>query len=75
MNNIEKAYLAGVVDGEGTVSLMKHHPNEMPSPVVAIASNSLGLLEWVKRRVGGTIVFKKETPVTSPVLLCLVHKV
>ncbi len=27
LEEVEKAYLAGIVDGEGTVTLMKHHKN------------------------------------------------
>jgi hypothetical protein len=58
---VEKAYLAGIVDGEGTVTLMKHHQNETPTPYVSVANNSLKLLEWIKARVGGVIVSKKKS--------------
>ncbi len=60
MDEVEKAYLAGIVDGEGTVTLMKHHKNETPIPFVAIANNSLKLLKWVKAKVGGLIASKKK---------------
>ena len=59
MDEVEKAYLAGLVDGEGTVTLMKHHRNETPTPNVAIANNNLELLEWVRAKAGGMIVSKK----------------
>jgi hypothetical protein len=60
LNEAEKAYLAGIVDGEGTVTLVKNHKNETPTPSVSIANNSLKLLEWVKAKVGGVIVSKKK---------------
>ena len=60
MEEAEKAYIAGIVDGEGTVTLMKHHKNETPLPFVAIANNNLDLLKWIKSLVGGNICTKKK---------------
>ncbi len=60
MREKQKAYLAGIIDGEGTVTLAKHHRNETPTPSVSVANNSLELLRWIKRLVGGTIVSKKK---------------
>ena len=60
MEEVEKAYLAGIVDGEGTVTLMKHHKNETPVPFVSIANNNLELLKWTKFLVGGNICSKKK---------------
>ena len=60
MKETEKAYLAGIVDGEGTVTLMKHHKNETPTPCVSVANNNLNLLNWIKIRLGGVIVSKKK---------------
>jgi len=57
---LEKAYIAGIVDGEGTVTLMKHHKNETPIPFVSVANNNLKLLQWIKQRCGGLIVSKKK---------------
>ena len=36
MNEVEKAYIAGIVDGEGTIGLWRHHKNETASPMVTI---------------------------------------
>jgi len=60
LEEIEKAYLAGIVDGEGTITLTRHHKSELPGPNVTIANNDLKLLQWVKERAGGTIVSKKK---------------
>lgn len=61
LEETEKAYLAGIVDGEGTVTLMKHHRNETPTPCVSVANNNLQLLKWIKTKVGGVIVSKKKS--------------
>lgn len=60
MEEVVKAYLAGIVDGEGTVTLMKHHKNETPIPFVGIANNNFELLKWIKTEVGGNICTKKK---------------
>jgi len=60
LEEVEKAYLAGIVDGEGTVTLTRHRKKETPGPRVAVANNNLKLLEWIKSRVGGVIVSKKK---------------
>jgi len=57
---VEKAYVAGIVDGEGTVTLMKHHKNETQVPFVGIANNNLELLKWIRSLVGGNICSKKK---------------
>lgn len=59
MEEVEKAYLTGIVDGEGTVTLTKHRKNETHTPNVIVANNNLGLLKWIKSKVGGLIVSKK----------------
>jgi len=60
LKEVEKAYVAGIVDGEGTVTLMKHHRNETPTPSVSVANNNLELLKWLKSLNGGTITNKKK---------------
>jgi hypothetical protein len=59
LNETEKAYLAGIIDGEGTVTLTKHHRNAMPSPNISIANNNVTLLKWVKRKVDGGVIIEK----------------
>lgn len=54
-----KAYLAGIIDGEGTVTLVRTHKNETPSPEVSVSNTSLPLLMWIQKRVGGAISSKK----------------
>lgn len=60
MKDTEKAYLAGIIDGEGSIMLTRFHRNEYHSPCVSIASTDLELLEWVKSTVkSGKITSKK----------------
>ncbi|WP_099346994.1 LAGLIDADG family homing endonuclease [Clostridium tertium] len=60
MTETEKAYIAGIIDGEGSIMLQRIHKNEHPSPCVSITSTTLELLEWVKNTVGkGRIISKK----------------
>lgn len=60
MTELEKAYIAGIIDGEGSIMLQKFHTNEYPSPCVSIASTTLELLNWIQSVVGnGTIKRKK----------------
>jgi len=60
LKEVEKAYLAGIVDGEGTVTLTRRHKNETPAPKVSVANTNLELLRWIKVRIGGVIVSKKK---------------
>jgi hypothetical protein len=59
LTEAEKAYLAGLVDGEGTVTLARHHRDQYPQPRLAIANNSLELLEWVRGKLGCGIIIRR----------------
>lgn len=55
----ERAYLAGIIDGEGTVTLSRGHINEMPSPKVSVANNSVPLLNWIKIKTGTGVIIRR----------------
>jgi len=55
----EKAYIAGIIDGEGTVTLSRAHANETPAPKVSVANNNLQLLQWIKSKVGSGIIIRR----------------
>lgn len=60
MTSEEKAYIAGIIDGEGSIMLLKFHKNQYPAPCVSIASTTLELLEYIKEKTGmGNIKTKK----------------
>lgn len=60
MTETEKAYLAGIIDGEGTITLTKQHKNQTPSPQVSISNNNLGLLEYIKNITNCGIICAKK---------------
>ena len=48
MTETEKAYLAGIIDGEGSIALTKKHKGKMPSPQLNVSNNNLELLEYIQ---------------------------
>ncbi|MCG1026914.1 hypothetical protein GLV94_02685 [Virgibacillus halodenitrificans] len=59
MENWEAAYLAGIIDGEGTITLTRHHSKEHRRPCISISSNDLELLIYIQSIAGGRINSKK----------------
>ncbi|WP_332629986.1 LAGLIDADG family homing endonuclease [Halalkalibacter flavus] len=55
----EAAYLAGIVDGEGTITLTKMHRSENRRPIISIASTDRELLVYIQQLVGGDITSKR----------------
>jgi hypothetical protein len=55
------AYIAGLVDGEGTITLSRLHANENRRLVVSIANTEIQLLEFVRDNVKGGKITKKRT--------------
>lgn len=54
----EAAYLAGLIDGEGSV-MLTNTAGTFRAPMVTISLNELGVLDWVKECVGGGCVIRK----------------
>jgi hypothetical protein len=59
------AYIAGLIDGEGTITLTCEHRGESRRLVLSIANTELALLEFVHQAVGAGRVTRKR--VTSDV--------
>lgn len=56
MNDIiTYSYTAGIIDGEGTVTLSVRNSGKYRSPVVSVTSTTYELLEFLKTNYGGTI--------------------
>ncbi|HHH13218.1 MAG TPA: hypothetical protein ENJ98_03190, partial [Thiolapillus brandeum] len=56
----QAAYIAGLLDGEGTITLTRKHRNENRQLAVTISNTELSLLEFVKQTVGmGKITRKR----------------
>lgn len=55
------AYIAGLIDGEGTVTLTRLHRGENRRIVVCVANNDIRLLEFVKEHAGAGRITKKRS--------------
>lgn len=51
----EKGYIAGIIDGEGTITLTRLSANEYRAPVVSVTSTTIEILEYLQERCGGSI--------------------
>lgn len=59
-NQIIYAYTAGIIDGEGTITLTKiNSSNEFRYPVISVTSTTYSFLEYLKSHFGGTITTNK----------------
>jgi len=61
LDPVVAAYLAGLVDGEGTVTLTRQHRNEKRRVVVCISNNELEILEFAKDKIGAGRITTKRT--------------
>lgn len=60
LTDAEAAYLAGLIDGEGTVTLSRIHRNQMRYLVLSVCNNELGIIDWVHSVTGiGKITRKR----------------
>jgi hypothetical protein len=55
------AYIAGLIDGEGTVTLARLHAHENRRVVVSIANTEIQLLRFVIDHVGAGKITRKKT--------------
>ena len=49
LSKTDAAYIAGLIDGEGTVTLTRKHKNENRQLCVSIASTEIELLDFVNK--------------------------
>lgn len=59
MEKWEAAYLAGIIDGEGTITLTRIHKGENRRPCITISSTDIELLKYIHSLTGGLISKKK----------------
>jgi len=57
----EAAYVAGLIDGEGTISLTRKHAGENRQLAVSIANTELAILEYALRVIGVGKITRKRT--------------
>lgn len=58
---VEVGYIAGLIDGEGSITLTRIHRNEFRRLVVSISNNDLTLLEYVRDAVDAGRITSKRT--------------
>lgn len=57
----DAAYIGGLIDGEGTVTLIRKHRNENRQLSVSISSTEIALLDYVKLATGVGKITNKRT--------------
>jgi hypothetical protein len=58
---VDAAYIAGLIDGEGTITLTREHARENKRLVVSISNTELALLQFVIDSVGAGKITNKRT--------------
>lgn len=61
LDQVTAGYIAGLIDGEGTITLTRVHRNENRRLVVSISNNELGLLQFVHKAIGAGRITRKRT--------------
>jgi len=61
LNQTEAAYIAGLIDGEGTVTLTRKHKNENRQLCVSVSSTEKHLLDFVLHSTGTGKITGKRT--------------
>ena len=59
MGEVEAAYIAGLIDGEGTITLSRKHRSENRQLVVSISSTESVMLDYVLQVVGAGKITNK----------------
>ncbi|SMB85209.1 LAGLIDADG-like domain-containing protein [Desulfonispora thiosulfatigenes DSM 11270] len=60
LSPIEIAYIAGIIDGEGTITLTTHKKGCYPSPTITVASSDYELISWLKKTINAGQIIKKK---------------
>jgi hypothetical protein len=61
LSKTDAAYIAGLIDGEGSISLTRRHKNENRQLEVSISNNDLKLLHYVLGVIGAGRITNKKT--------------
>jgi hypothetical protein len=61
LNKSDAAYIAGLIDGEGTVTLVRKHKNEYRQLCISISSTEIALLYFVKHATNVGKITNKRT--------------
>ena len=61
LSSPEAAYIAALIDGEGTIGLGRHNKSEYRRPGVEIANTDFELLKWSENLIGAGQIIRKRT--------------
>ena len=61
LSAVDAAYIAGLVDGEGTIALSRRHANDGRQLVISISSTERPLLDFARERIGAGKITSKRT--------------
>jgi hypothetical protein len=61
LSSVDAAYIAGLVDGEGTITLSRKHAGEQRQLVISISSTERPLLEFTLLQAGAGKITRKRT--------------
>lgn len=61
LSAVDAAYIAGIVDGEGTIALTRRHRNENRQLEISVSNTDTHLLAYIKDRIGAGRITKKCT--------------
>jgi len=72
----EKAYLAGLVDGEGSILLCKGKKYTVPSYIlrVKVVNTNKQVIEWIQKRIKGRIDIRKSDNKWRTLFIWSIHK-
>ena len=62
-SNIDRAYLAGIIDGEGSIGIDNHGGHRTPSVRITITNSNLNLLAELKALWGGNLTSRRKRKV------------
>lgn len=57
LSELEKAYIAGLVDGEGSIHMTKRDIRRTAYPYVCITMTHKGVIEWLAEKFGNTAMY------------------
>ena len=61
ISQTDAAYIAGIIDGEGTISLTRRHKNENRQLEISVANTEMPLLNYLLETIGTGRITKKKT--------------
>jgi hypothetical protein len=56
---VDIGYIAGLIDGEGSILLRRRSLGRSRVPAISVANNSRGLVEWLRQKIGGSLITKR----------------